>query len=305
MGLDYYSPYMETIKRIGIFSSIFALESTTLKHVLLYCDEIGIPNLEGIIQKQIPNLKDEQSAQYLYLRENGLIKEIPITKFEWDVAKSWIPMQPRPFADDEAKEYFSTANEFTEGRCAKLKLLAEPKGQCVPIDLYPNYNALLRLYHSYLGDGGKIENSNSTKCLNILLKQLPVPGEDISLEDLLDFRSQPETIQKRNLLLNWLNTKLDKDIDPQKFVDELACLLGDYRQYIQNRKRKFNSKVAETIIKLPLQLIENLLKLQLSETASELFELRAEYLDLKKAELEAPGREVAYILNAQERFSNK
>jgi hypothetical protein len=49
-------------------------------------------------------------------------------------------------------------------------------------------------------------------------------------------------------------------------------------------------------------LLENVLKLKLGEIAEGLFRLEEEHIKLAQVELSAPGRELAYIIQARKRF---
>ena len=60
----------------------------------------------------------------------------------------------------------------------------------------------------------------------------------------------------------------------------------------------------ETIVKLPFEFLENTLKLKFSKLPEPLFTLRKRELYLLEAELNAPGRELAYIVQAQEIFNS-
>jgi hypothetical protein len=52
------------------------------------------------------------------------------------------------------------------------------------------------------------------------------------------------------------------------------------------------------------EIAESLVKSQWSKIAKKLFEVSHKQIDLMKAEMTAPGREVAYIVKARERFGS-
>jgi hypothetical protein len=52
----------------------------------------------------------------------------------------------------------------------------------------------------------------------------------------------------------------------------------------------------------PLEIVENLAKLNLSNMAKGIFSAKKGKVELPEAELKAAGRECAYVLDAQERF---
>ena len=60
--------------------------------------------------------------------------------------------------------------------------------------------------------------------------------------------------------------------------------------------------VVETFVTTSAEIVESLVTFKWSKAAKRLFAMRHKQIDLMKAELTAPGREVAYIVKARERF---
>jgi len=60
--------------------------------------------------------------------------------------------------------------------------------------------------------------------------------------------------------------------------------------------------VVETLVVTTAEIAESLVKFQWSTIAKKLFEVRHRQIDLMKAEMTLPGREVAYIVKARKRF---
>ena len=62
--------------------------------------------------------------------------------------------------------------------------------------------------------------------------------------------------------------------------------------------------VIETLVCTTAEIAESLVKFQWSKIAKKLFEVRHKQIELMKVEMAAPGREVAYIVKARERFGS-
>ena len=60
----------------------------------------------------------------------------------------------------------------------------------------------------------------------------------------------------------------------------------------------------QTLVTLPLELLENLFKLRLSKIPEPFFTFRKHQISLMEAEMTAPGKELAYVIKAQDEFSD-
>ena len=60
--------------------------------------------------------------------------------------------------------------------------------------------------------------------------------------------------------------------------------------------------VVETLLTTTAEIAESFVKFQWSKIPKKLFEVRHKQIDLMKAEMSLPGREVAYIVKARGRF---
>jgi hypothetical protein len=65
---------------------------------------------------------------------------------------------------------------------------------------------------------------------------------------------------------------------------------------------KRDTGIVETFVATTAEIAECLVKFKWSKIAMKLFEVRHEQIDLMKAEMSAPCREIAYIVKARERF---
>jgi hypothetical protein len=70
-------------------------------------------------------------------------------------------------------------------------------------------------------------------------------------------------------------------------------------------KIKANTETLEILVKTPLEIIENLVKLKLSKLTDPFFALKKKQLMLMEAEINAPGKELAYIIKSRETFQSE
>jgi Fic family protein len=83
-------------------------------------------------------------------------------------------------------------------------------------------------------------------------------------------------------------------------LDGLASILPDPSLFIYLYVRK-EAVLSSQIEGTPLEIVENLAKLNLSKMAKGIFSAKKRKVELLEAELKAAGRECAYVFDAQER----
>lgn len=296
-------------KRIGVVSWR-DLHRPILKQALLYFDEIGIPLLFS--GPSLPRSLEEQ-AVFDYLKQNSCFKEIPISKGEmlersdrWDCLDVTIDANSREKYNykigvsalyggelglDEIHDFFGEMLKRigTDVLCSSKEEILNA------IPVFPS----LKLVVNRLG---KCEITSP--CLGIIAKSFPIPNELVSLDEIIEFRQDEVLLRKRNALLTWQNKVIREGYTAAELADELAYLLNDYTEYMKLKKKIFTSGLIETVLKIPLEILENLIKLKPSKAIEAVFTFRKIKYDLMEAEFTAPGREVAYIADARRRFSS-
>jgi hypothetical protein len=135
-----------------------------------------------------------------------------------------------------------------------------------------------------------------------VLNELPIPGPTHSLEDILAFRDEARSEGLIQGLRVWLNEMASGKITPIEVSDKLEDLMSRYERALKLEKMKRDTGVVETVVTTTAEIAESLVKARWSNIAKKLFEVRHKQIDLMKAEMAAPGREVAYIVKARERF---
>jgi hypothetical protein len=84
--------------------------------------------------------------------------------------------------------------------------------------------------------------------------------------------------------------------------DKLENLVSCYDRALTLEKMSRTTGVVETLLVTTAEIAESLVTFQWSKAAKTLFDVRRKQIDLMKAEMTLPGREVAYIVKARERF---
>ena len=100
----------------------------------------------------------------------------------------------------------------------------------------------------------------------------------------------------------WINETGSGTMTVVEVSDKLEDLVSRYERALMLEKMSRTSGVVETLVVTTAEIAESLVKFQWSKIAKKLFEVRHRQIDLMKAEMTLPGREVAYIVKARERF---
>ena len=138
--------------------------------------------------------------------------------------------------------------------------------------------------------------------LSVVLNSIPLPDESVSLERVVDFRSDPDSRARLVALRRWLETLSAGNATPQHCAQELEHLLHEYEDYMRLNKLKISIGTLETIITLGAQTAEDLVKFKWGNAAKALFSVSNRKIGLMEAERSAPGREIAYLVRARDAF---
>jgi hypothetical protein len=84
--------------------------------------------------------------------------------------------------------------------------------------------------------------------------------------------------------------------------NELEFLMEEYRAHVRHHRHKWRVGTLESVMSLAAEGLEGILRLKPTQLVSALFAVRHRRMALHEAELSAPGREVAYLVDAQERL---
>jgi hypothetical protein len=101
----------------------------------------------------------------------------------------------------------------------------------------------------------------------------------------------------------WINEMAAGKLTEIEISDKLEDLVSRYERALKLEKMQRDASVIETLVCTTAEIAESLVKFQWSKIAKKLFEVRHKQIDLMKAEMTLPGREVAYIVKAREHFS--
>jgi hypothetical protein len=138
--------------------------------------------------------------------------------------------------------------------------------------------------------------------LQVTLPKIPWPGDDVPLEDVLAFGSDSKTLELRDRLMRTL-TKADLEGEqPELVAIRLEDAVSDYSAHMRAAKLGDHGSTMMVILSLT-GAVEELIRLRPRRAIESLVSYRKVQADRITTDLSAPGRETAFIYEANQRFS--
>jgi len=138
----------------------------------------------------------------------------------------------------------------------------------------------------------------------IVLKSLPIPTGENSWDKLVDFRRDSDTKTKLSRLRQWMFKISRQDLKPNEIEQELEWAVRDYTEHMKVHELKVTTGTVETVVTATAEVLENVMKFNFSKAAKAMFALKKRKVQLMEAELNAPGRELAYVVKARKELGD-
>jgi hypothetical protein len=144
------------------------------------------------------------------------------------------------------------------------------------------------------------EKLDISDAVSVVLHKFPIINENMSLENIIEFKSDPNTKLKLGRLRNWITEVSHTNMSTREMEEKIEYLLLEYSNHMDLHKIEYHIGKFETLVTASLSFLENIARLNLSEASKVIFDLNRTELRLLKAENEAPGKEVAFINKLKE-----
>ena len=139
----------------------------------------------------------------------------------------------------------------------------------------------------------------------VVIQELPIPDDATPWESILDFRQDLDSKRRLVSLQRWMANAAKSDVTERELSLELKELLYQYEQHMELHSIKYRRGVLQTVTTVLGDSLEHLSRFRPGKAASALFAIRDDQVRLLEAEMAAPGREVAYVLQASKRFGGR
>lgn len=144
-------------------------------------------------------------------------------------------------------------------------------------------------------DMAGVDPFHQAKVLEVVLERLPIPDENVEWQQIVEYRADRDTEGKFNALRVWMQEIARKDYSKNEIEERIEYLLYEYENHLQFHKLKYKYGTMQVLITTSLELLENVAKLNLGKIAKTFFSFHEKNYDLLEAEMNAPGKEIAYI----------
>jgi hypothetical protein len=149
-----------------------------------------------------------------------------------------------------------------------------------------------------LPDGLKEEERRVV--LEVAMEQFPMPGPMSAWEDILNFKE--DAMEKQWGLRRFLSELSTKKHSEAEIRDHISWTLNEYRNAMKLHHMKVGNGFIEVYVIPVVEVMEDLVTFHWSKVAKGIFGVRKRKIELMEAEMKAPGRECAYVFEAQKRF---
>lgn len=141
--------------------------------------------------------------------------------------------------------------------------------------------------------------------LSVVLKRFPIVDNQMPIEQLVEFKSDPEVALGLSRLKNWVQEISRDNYSDKEIEQKLDYLLHEYQNQLKIHKMKYHLGTVESIVTVSLEVIESIVKLNFSKAAKLIFDLRRLQLTLSEAEDQFKGKEIAIIQKINEKFRSE
>ena len=132
----------------------------------------------------------------------------------------------------------------------------------------------------------------------VLIENFPIPDNGMPLVDIIQYREEESNKLRFLRLRAWVNKISKSGLTINEIEDEINSLIMEYKREMQLSGVQMKLARIEFAVKIAPSLLENILKLNFSKLIDPWLKLRTEKISLLKAEHNAKGNELSYVLNA-------
>jgi hypothetical protein len=281
---------------VELVGTSYILPPSWKQHLLLF-DRIACLQLASSA-----NYTDEDLAE---LVDRGLVFKAVLENAELSADASAEVSRAMKDARDGIRRFFATLDQSEPWRVfdAIGSAGATVDAMCRAVAVY--LREVQRLHAVPITSGWESAPdfpATKAEVLHLVVNELPIPSDRHSLDDLLAFRDEAHSEGLIQGLRVWINEMACGRLTQVEVSDKLEDLVFRYERALKLESMQRDTHVVETLVVTTAEIAESLVKFQWSKIAKKLFEVRHKQIDLMKAEMTAPGREVAYIVKARERF---
>jgi hypothetical protein len=146
------------------------------------------------------------------------------------------------------------------------------------------------------------EHDEKQRVIQVALEKFPPPDETCAWQDIMDFKAEMHDRQWH--FRRFLDSLANKKQTEAEIRDDIEWTTNEYAKAMKIHNLKAGNSFAEVYIVPVCEILEDLAKINWSKIAKGALGVKKRNVELMEAELKAPGRECAYVFEAQKRFGH-
>jgi hypothetical protein len=278
-------------REIVALTSLRELSGSLRREALLF-DKIAVTDLSFYMEDDDPKQTSSNPllADLYTMVEHGLA--IPSVPTRSTVYKEGDAEEELARLIDEAR-WDSLEHEVMFARLTAMQMRRIQGVEALPLFGWPR----------------SVQSSSTSKrqaVLRLALNKLPIPDQTVTWEQILAYKEDPDSRRRFAGLRDWVNEVCRSELSPAEIADKIDWLTSQYDAHLKVHGVGYRPGVFEFVITTTAEIAEYLIRLQWRRAAQSLFSItEARNLDSLKAELSAPGSQIAYISHARQKFKHR
>ncbi|TVU91032.1 hypothetical protein [Vreelandella titanicae] len=143
------------------------------------------------------------------------------------------------------------------------------------------------------------QNQHGKEIMSLVIDHFPSIHNDVPFDEVLSFRQEHKMLY--NDLLRWVGKASRSEYEPIELREELSYLINQFLCFQKIADLKFRPSSAE-IFFITAGAVKDLMLLKPQKVANTIASFRSKKADLLQAELNNPGRPLAFVVKAQQEF---
>jgi len=153
-----------------------------------------------------------------------------------------------------------------------------------------------------INDFGDFREEKKTAVIRLVLNDIPTPNDNFGIDEVIDFKNDNDNKRRYLGLIKWINGISRGDLNIEEISDEYNYLMSELESEFNNLKIKKELNTLEIFLKIPLEIVESLVKINWSKIPGIFIEAKRNNLTAYESEFNLPGKELAYIFKAKQKF---
>ena len=238
----------------------------------------------------------EKLTDFMKLKGSGTSNDYDMENLrvlEQGLIESGMAVGSEPESPDYGAEFLDRRMEYGD-LIARVSALSHRRTEGV--DALPLIHTMQTNFHKI--------NTEKINVAQVVFKKFPLPGPGVDWTQIVEFRNDQSIQASLAELKAWMEEISSTRKDKVAIEGELELMMNRYREYMRVHEMEYNLGEVKTIVKISAQILGDLVKMNLGDVADTVFSIFDREVNMMKAEINAPGRQVAFLSAAKSHFED-